>query len=81
MFAKKDATKHLRYKFGEDVRTENPQHSVVIDDMLAWGLPAAGLGVRATLVCVAEEIERSHHGLIDQAVRLRPRRRLASLRR
>ncbi len=49
VFAKKDATKHLRYKFGEDVRTENPQHNVIVDDMAAWGLPKAGLGVRLSL--------------------------------
>lgn len=49
VFAKKDASKHLRYKFGEDVRTENPQHGVVVDDMQAWGLPPAGLGVRLTM--------------------------------
>ncbi|MCH7996493.1 MAG: PglZ domain-containing protein [Chloroflexi bacterium] len=49
VFAKKDASKHLRYKFGEDVRTENPQHGIVVDDLPAWGLPPGGLGVRLTM--------------------------------
>ncbi|HXV85463.1 MAG TPA: response regulator [Gemmatimonadales bacterium] len=46
VFAKRDATANLRYKFGEDLRAERPQTSITVADLPAWGLPRARLGVR-----------------------------------
>ena len=46
VFAKRDATANLRYKFGEDLRAEAPDAAIAVDDLKAWGLPALGLGVR-----------------------------------
>lgn len=42
VFAKRDATSHLRYKFGDDLRTEDPEAALVVDDLAAYGLPARG---------------------------------------
>ena len=47
VFAKRDATSNLRFKFGEDLRAEDPQGVIVADDPLRFGLPKRGLGVRA----------------------------------
>jgi DNA-binding response OmpR family regulator len=49
VFAKRDATANLRYKFGEDLRAEDPEAAIAVDDLKAWGLPALGLGVRLLL--------------------------------
>ena len=49
MFAKRDATQNLRYKFGEDLRAEDPEAAITVEDLKAWGLPALGLGVRMLL--------------------------------
>ena len=49
VFAKRDATQNLRYKFGEDLRAEDPAAAITVEDMKAWGLPALGLGVRMLL--------------------------------
>lgn len=49
VFAKRDATANLRYKFGEDLRSEDPEAAIAIDDLKAWGLPQHGLGVRLLL--------------------------------
>jgi len=49
VFAKRDATQNLRYKFGEDLRAEDPQAAITVEDLKAWGLPALGLGVRMLL--------------------------------
>jgi len=49
VFAKRDATANLRYKFGEDLRAEDPEAAIVVEDLKAWGLPAHGLGVRLLL--------------------------------
>ena len=49
VFAKRDATANLRYKFGEDLRAEDPQAAISVEDLKAWGLPARGLGVRLLL--------------------------------
>jgi DNA-binding response OmpR family regulator len=46
VFAKRDATANLRYKFGEDLRAERGGTAVTVDDLPAWGLPRARLGVR-----------------------------------
>jgi DNA-binding response OmpR family regulator len=46
VFAKRDATANLRYKFGEDLRAEKPGTAILVDDLPAWGLPKGRLGVR-----------------------------------
>src|SRR5947209_2433743 len=49
VYAKRDATANLRYKFGEDLRSENPEAAISVEDLKAFGLPAMGLGVRLLL--------------------------------
>src|SRR5204862_210768 len=49
VYAKRDATANLRYKFGEDLRSEDPEAAVAVEDLKAFGLPAMGLGVRLLL--------------------------------
>ncbi len=49
VFAKRDATANLRYKFGEDLRAEDADAAIAVDDLKAWGLPQLGLGVRLLL--------------------------------
>lgn len=39
IYARRDATANLRFKFGEDLRVDDPGAAVVIDDLRAWGLP------------------------------------------
>ncbi|HWP35964.1 MAG TPA: response regulator [Gemmatimonadales bacterium] len=46
VFAKRDATANLRYKFGEDLRAERPAAAIMVEDMTSWGLPRGRLGVR-----------------------------------
>lgn len=46
IFAKRDATANLRYKFGEDLRAEDADAAIVVEDLKSWGLPQLGLGVR-----------------------------------
>ncbi|HEY6783780.1 MAG TPA: bifunctional response regulator/alkaline phosphatase family protein [Gemmatimonadales bacterium] len=49
VFAKRDATQNLRYKFGEDLRAEDPEAAVIVEDLKSYGLPSMGLGVRMAL--------------------------------
>src|SRR2546425_836815 len=49
VYAKRDATANLRYKFGEDLRAEDPEAAIAVPDLKAWGLPGMGLGVRLLL--------------------------------
>ena len=49
VFAKRDATANLRYKFGEDLRAEDPNAALAVEDLKSFGLPALGLGVRLLL--------------------------------
>ncbi len=49
VYAKRDATANLRYKFGEDLRAEHPEAAVTVEDLKAFGLPGMGLGVRLLL--------------------------------
>jgi hypothetical protein len=49
VFAKRDATANLRYKFGEDLKAELADAAIQVEDLKAWGLPAKGLGVRMLL--------------------------------
>src|SRR2546422_5000720 len=37
------------YKFGEDLRAEDPDAAIAVQDLKTWGLPAMGLGVRLLL--------------------------------
>src|SRR5216117_2580693 len=53
VFAKRDATANLRYKFGEDLRAEDPEAAIMVEDLKSYGLPAKGLGVRM-LVATAD---------------------------
>lgn len=46
VFAKRDATSNLRFKFGEDLRAEDPEAAITVNDPGRWGLPKRGLGVR-----------------------------------
>jgi hypothetical protein len=46
VYAKRDATANLRYKFGEDLRAEDPEAGILVEDLKSYGLPAMGLGVR-----------------------------------
>jgi DNA-binding response OmpR family regulator len=39
VFAKRDATSNLRYKFGEDLRAEDPEAALLVDDLRSFGLP------------------------------------------
>src|SRR3989442_2984678 len=49
VYAKRDATANLRYKFGEDLRSEDPEAAIAVEDLKSFGLPAMGLGVRLLL--------------------------------
>jgi hypothetical protein len=49
VYAKRDATQNLRYKFGEDIRAEGEHEAITVTDPSAWGLPPLGLGKRLLL--------------------------------
>jgi DNA-binding response OmpR family regulator len=49
VYAKRDATANLRYKFGEDLRAEKAATAILVEDLPAWGLPKMRLGVRLLL--------------------------------
>jgi imidazolonepropionase-like amidohydrolase len=49
LYARRDATSHLRYKFGEDLRPEDPEAAIVVDDLAAWALPAPSPKTRMVL--------------------------------
>jgi hypothetical protein len=49
VFAKRDATPHLRYKFGEDLRAENAGQALLFRREEALRLPRRGLGVHTLL--------------------------------
>ncbi|MGB7212903.1 MAG: response regulator [Gemmatimonadales bacterium] len=42
VFAKRDVTSNLRYKFGDDLKAEDPEAAVTVTDLAAWGLPSRG---------------------------------------
>ncbi|MEE8251241.1 MAG: bifunctional response regulator/alkaline phosphatase family protein [Gemmatimonadales bacterium] len=46
VFAKRDATTNLRYKFGEDLRAEKREDAILVESLESWGLPKKPLGVR-----------------------------------
>ncbi|KPK65494.1 MAG: hypothetical protein AMS21_04520 [Gemmatimonas sp. SG8_38_2] len=43
VFAKRDATQSLRYKYGDDLRAETPSHVLAVADGASIRLPAGGL--------------------------------------
>ena len=49
VFAKRDATANLRYKFGEDLRPEDPSQALVFNKEDALRLPRRGLGANTVL--------------------------------
>jgi DNA-binding response OmpR family regulator len=49
VYARRDATANLRYKFGEDLRTQERDAAIAIDDLPAWGLPPRAPGTRLLL--------------------------------
>ena len=49
IYAKRDATANLRYKFGEDLRTQDRDAAVVVDDLPSFGLPGRGPNVKLLL--------------------------------
>lgn len=46
VFAKRDASANLRFKFGEDLRAEEAGAAITVDDPATYGLPPRPLGVR-----------------------------------
>ena len=53
VFAKRDATANLRYKFGEDLRAENPEYALLFNNEDALKLPRRGSGAN-TLLAVGD---------------------------
>lgn len=49
VFAKRDATANLRYKFGEDLRAERPDHALLFTDADDLRLPHRGIGANTLL--------------------------------
>jgi DNA-binding response OmpR family regulator len=49
VYARRDATANLRYKFGEDLRAQDRDAAIVVDDLVGWGLPAKAPGTRMLL--------------------------------
>jgi hypothetical protein len=49
VFAKRDATANLRYKFGEDLRAERAEHALLFPNEDTLRLPRRGLGANSLL--------------------------------
>ena len=49
VFARRDATQNLRYKFGEDLRAENPDYAWLVKNEDDLKLPRRGLGANTLL--------------------------------
>jgi hypothetical protein len=49
VYAQRDTTSNLRYKFGEDLKAQDPDAALVIEDLPAYGLPARGPNTRLLL--------------------------------
>lgn len=49
VYAKRDTTANLRYKFGEGLRAENPEGVITVEDLPGWGLPSGEFGTRMLL--------------------------------
>jgi DNA-binding response OmpR family regulator len=49
VFARRDASANLRFKFGEDIRVEDPGAAILVEDLAAWGIPERQIGARLLL--------------------------------
>jgi len=49
VYAKRDATTHLRYKFGEDIRAEHRSDALLVANLEDFGLPAEKAATRLLL--------------------------------
>jgi DNA-binding response OmpR family regulator len=49
VYARRDATQNLRFKFGEELRAQERDAAVVVEDLAAWGLPSRTPGTRLLL--------------------------------
>jgi DNA-binding response OmpR family regulator/Ni/Co efflux regulator RcnB len=49
VYARRDATSNLRYKFGEDLRAQERDAALVVEDLASYGLPPRPAGVRLLL--------------------------------
>jgi CheY-like chemotaxis protein len=49
VFARRDATANLRYKFGEDLRAERPEQALLVEDEATFRLPKHSPTTRALL--------------------------------
>jgi DNA-binding NarL/FixJ family response regulator len=49
VFAQRDATQNLRYKFGEDLRAENPEQGLLFTNEDSLKLPRRGMGANTLL--------------------------------
>ena len=54
VFAKRDATSNLRYKFGEDLRAEEPDAALVVDDLASLRAPRRGRRARRLLLATGD---------------------------
>jgi DNA-binding response OmpR family regulator len=49
VYAKRDTTSNLRYKFGEDLKAQDADAALVVEDLPSYGLPARSPGTRLLL--------------------------------
>lgn len=49
VYARRDATSNLRYKFGEDLRAQDREAALVVEDLASYGLPPRPPGSRLLL--------------------------------
>jgi DNA-binding response OmpR family regulator len=49
VYARRDATANLRYKFGEDLRAQDREAAIVVEDLESFGLPPKTPGTRLLL--------------------------------
>ena len=40
VYAKRDTTSNLRYKFGEDLKAQDPEAAILVENLASYGLPA-----------------------------------------
>jgi hypothetical protein len=49
VYAKRDASFNLRYKFGDDLRAQEEDAAIVVQDLASFGLPPRTPGTRLLL--------------------------------
>jgi hypothetical protein len=49
VYAKRDTTSNLRYKFGDDLRAQDADAALVVEDLASFGLPSRGPNTRLLL--------------------------------